>query len=145
MKTCNECKTSKNLDQFNKNKARKDGYSNVCRECMKIFRKRHYDQNSQKVYGEVKARRKDLLDRVWQYKCEHPCVDCGESNAIMLEFDHIPERTAKEFNISAAIQRGFSWDRILQEIQKCEVVCANHHRVRTHTRGGWVRNITVRL
>lgn len=142
MKTCHNCKTEKPLSEFNKNKAKKDGLSATCRECMKTFRKKHYDGNSSKVYKEVRARRQSLMDQVWSYKNNHSCVDCGEDDPRVLEFDHLPEYI-KEFNISAGVQKGFSWDKILKEIEKCEIVCANHHRIRTHDRGKWVRNITI--
>jgi len=59
------------------------------------------------------------------------CVDCGENNHIVLDFDHLKD---KKYNISRMIHDGFSWKAILKEIQKCEVVCANCHRVRTYTR-----------
>ena len=142
MKKCSECKESKSLSLFNKNKAKSDGHANVCRRCMKVLRKNHYLQNKEKVFQAVVDRRQDLRDKLWEYKCAHPCVDCGETDARMLEFDHLPEHT-KEFNISEMIARGFSWSKVIKEIEKCEVVCANHHRVRTHMRAGWARNVMI--
>jgi hypothetical protein len=49
----------------------------------------------------------------------------------MLDFDHIKD---KKYNISRMIHDGFSWKAIKKEVEKCEVVCANCHRVRTHYR-----------
>jgi hypothetical protein len=49
----------------------------------------------------------------------------------MLDFDHLKD---KKYNISRMIHDGFSWAAIKKEIAKCEVVCANCHRVRTHNR-----------
>lgn len=142
MKTCTQCKIDKSLSEFNKNKARKDGHANVCRECMKLLRKDHYLRNKDAVLSAVIARRQTIADEVWKYKNNHPCVDCGESDPRVLEFDHLPE-FEKEFNISKAVLEGYGLERIMAEIEKCEVVCANHHRIRTHVRGGWVRNINV--
>ena len=59
------------------------------------------------------------------------CVDCGENNHIVLDSDHIKD---KKYNISRMVHDGFSWKAILKEIQKCEVVCANCHRIRTYSR-----------
>lgn len=59
------------------------------------------------------------------------CTDCGISNHIVLDFDHIRD---KKYNVSRMIHDGFSWKAILKEIEKCEVVCANCHRIRTHSR-----------
>lgn len=59
------------------------------------------------------------------------CVDCGVNNHIVLDFDHLHD---KKYNISRMIHDGFSWKAIKKEIEKCEVVCANCHRIRTHIR-----------
>ena len=59
------------------------------------------------------------------------CVDCGEKNPIVLDFDHLKN---KKYNISRMIHDGHSWASIKKEIKKCEVVCANCHRIRTHNR-----------
>jgi hypothetical protein len=66
------------------------------------------------------------------YFAEHPCVDCGESDPIVLEFDHLRD---KAFSIGGSLTDR-PWEAILEEIEKCEVVCANCHRRRTaQTRG----------
>jgi hypothetical protein len=59
------------------------------------------------------------------------CVDCGVTNPIVLDFDHLKD---KKYNVSRMIHDGFSWAAIKKEIAKCEVVCANCHRIRTHYR-----------
>ena len=59
------------------------------------------------------------------------CTDCGENNPIVLDFDHIKD---KKYNVSRMIHDGFSWRAIKKEIDKCEVVCANCHRIRTYNR-----------
>jgi hypothetical protein len=72
-----------------------------------------------------------LLD----YFASHPCMDCGETDPVVLEFDHLRD---KRFNIGTAVTR-YGWEAILAEIEKCEVVCANCHRRRTARRRGAVR------
>jgi hypothetical protein len=71
----------------------------------------------------------NLLD----YFLTHPYVDCGESDPVVLEFDHLRD---KSYNVSALL-RAWSWNRVLQEIEKCEVVCANCHKRRTAKQFGW--------
>ena len=66
------------------------------------------------------------------YLEEHPCSDCGEKDVLVLEFDHLEN---KSFNIAAGM-RYRKWDLVLAEIAKCEVVCANCHRRRTARRSG---------
>jgi hypothetical protein len=70
-----------------------------------------------------------------QFLSEHPCVDCGEDDVLVLEFDHMSE---KEFGIANGV-RSRSWDAVLREMEKCEVVCANCHRRRTALRAGFTR------
>jgi protein-arginine kinase activator protein McsA len=73
--------------------------------------------------------------RKWveQYKIDNSvCADCGISYPpYVLDFDHLRD---KEFGISRAIQMGKSLDKIVKEIEKCEIVCSNCHRQRTHDR-----------
>jgi L-lysine 2,3-aminomutase len=69
--------------------------------------------------------------RLAEIKQTSGCADCGEKNHIVLDFDHLRD---KKYNVSRMIHDGFSWKAILKEIKKCEVVCANCHRIRTHNR-----------
>jgi hypothetical protein len=64
-----------------------------------------------------------------------PCADCGgEFPAVCMDFDHRDPST-KSFTISA--NKTVSWEKLLAEIAKCDVVCANCHRLRSAVRGGW--------
>ena len=72
---------------------------------------------------------------VVSYLRENPCADCGETDPVVLEFDHLRD---KRFSISEGLQ-GRNWQSVLDEIAKCEVVCANCHRRRTARRGGFAR------
>lgn len=59
-----------------------------------------------------------------------PCTDClGSFPVIVMQFDHV--RGDKDQNIADTIRRGWSLTRIRKEIDKCEVVCANCHAIRT--------------
>ena len=69
--------------------------------------------------------------RLSEIKEASGCTDCGVTNPIVLDFDHLKD---KKYNISRMIHDGFSWAAIKKEIAKCEVVCANCHRIRTHYR-----------
>lgn len=70
-----------------------------------------------------------------EYLLTHPCVDCGETDIIVLEFDHRPG-TTKRFNIGAHGQRNFSLSSVREEVGKCDVRCANCHRRATYKRAG---------
>ena len=68
---------------------------------------------------------------VTDYLVEHPCIDCGESDIVVLEFDHRDPST-KKFNVADGARRGFSSTSVKAEIEKCDVRCANCHRRKTH-------------
>lgn len=67
-----------------------------------------------------------------EYKEVHPCVDCGEKDWFILEFDHPNDN--KRANVSD--MRGLSITTIKDEIAKCDVVCPNCHKRRTYSRNG---------
>lgn len=63
------------------------------------------------------------------------CVECGENDLRVLDFDHV--RGKKEGNISVMVGYGVSWERIGAELAKCEIRCANCHRKSTAAQFGW--------
>lgn len=66
-------------------------------------------------------------------KTESGCVDCGYNESpYALQFDHIYNN--KKENVSNLIRSDYSWKTIKEEIEKCEIVCANCHAIRTHNR-----------
>lgn len=86
--------------------------------------------------GSVMCARRRSAQRV-QYLAElklaKGCMDCGyRLHHVALDFDHRDGET-KEFTIAQAIGT-CKWERILKEVEKCDVVCANCHRIRTHIR-----------
>lgn len=99
------------------------------RELSKAYKKNHPEERAAR-HAQIRENRAFIT----QYKLERGCVDCGYSaHAAALDFDHMPG-TAKLFSIG---QTGATCARakLLAEIAKCEVVCANCHRIRTVSRG----------
>lgn len=111
------------------------------REKQREASRRHYAKHRDKVIAKAKAYSKAAKSRVRAYINAHlganPCVDCGETDIVVLEFDHVGEAGTKHFNISDATRLGYSMDKVIAEIAKCEVRCANCHRKKTYERGGW--------
>lgn len=138
-KTCSNCKDTKPLEEFPPSKGVPNGHSR-CRPC-----KQEYDRNYHKVRPKVnKARKQELQTArvhelrkfIWNYKLTHPCIDCGNTNPIVLEFDHI-DGTSKENNVCTMVGNGYKLERIVAEIEKCVVRCANCHRIKTYSQFGW--------
>lgn len=92
--------------------------------------KKNKHLHRQRVSNNRKQRRAYLRQCRDNYLQHHPCVDCGNSDIRVLEFDHV-RRTKKE-NIANMLQREVAWNTILKEISKCDVRCANCHRIKHH-------------
>lgn len=96
-------------------------------------------KNKEDLYAKQLEHRTKNRERLFAYLLCHPCVDCGEDDPVVLEFDHVNEQ--KSFNIGRAVSGSHrSWAKILAEIEKCEVRCANCHRKRTSQQFGWYRH-----
>lgn len=76
---------------------------------------------------------------IWSYLTKHPCVDCGETDSIVLEFDHI---SSKNNDIASLIRMG-ALEQAKEEIKKCQVRCANCHRRITAIRAGWTKKFAL--
>lgn len=73
---------------------------------------------------------------VYNYLKEHPCVTCGESDPVVLEFDHL-DPTTKVSTVSHLMLKG-SLDELITEIKKCQVLCANCHKRKTARDRNWI-------
>jgi hypothetical protein len=119
----------------------------MCRPCHAAYHREHYLANKQR-YVDQARKRKQVLRRertafLLDFFSTHPCIDCGESDPVVLEFDHL-DADGKQFDIGNALSYR-AWRSILQEIAKCEVVCANCHRRRTAGRRGSIRFLMSKL
>lgn len=110
-----------------------------CRPCRAKYRRAHYERNKgdyvARAKVEMQMKREDSLIMVWEYLRGHPCVDCGETDIISLEFDHMDPRH-KRLEIGSMVGH-YSSAKIIAEMQKCEVRCANCHRKRTAVQRAW--------
>ena len=84
----------------------------------------------------IRTVRKFLFD--W-YK-NSSCVDCGETDPIVLQSDHVGE---KSFAIANAAGSGFSIERLKNELNKCVTRCANCHMRKTANDLGWYKDLSM--
>ncbi|MEW6125870.1 MAG: hypothetical protein AB1757_02305 [Acidobacteriota bacterium] len=140
MKRCSTCKIEKSLDEFGWKNKGKTKRRSVCRECMRIFIKNHYYKNIsyyiEKAKRQTQATRKKNYEKLLAYLLSPPCVDCGETDPIVLEFDHL-QKESKLSEVSRLISDLRPWRIIEVEINKREVRCANCHRRKTAIEQNW--------
>jgi hypothetical protein len=96
------------------------------------MRRNHYEKHKHKIIKQVRNRKEELHEWVDSLKKGQLCLDCGRTDIpFLMDYDHLDN---KEFSISFAWMNGYSKERILEEIAKCELVCCRCHRIRTHAR-----------
>ena len=136
MKTCSRCGESKVLDEFNKNKSKPDGLSHHCKDCRKYYNVKYYEGTKVKYKPSRDAARnackKRNRDWLKQYLQIHSCVDCGNTDIRVLEFDHRGDD--KVCDVSRLMASGL--DKLKAEVLKCDVRCKNCHAIKTYERLG---------
>src|ERR1041385_343252 len=128
-KFCRLCQRQKKINEFAWKIKIKNLRQSYCKDCQNIRSKEHYQKN-QKIYiAKARKRNKFVLAQiqryVWEYLSKHSCIDCGESDIVVLEFDH---QGNKRHLLSEIIKERSSLLRVKQEIEKCVVRCANCHK-----------------
>ncbi len=141
VRKCYRCGKSKPVDDFAWRRKQKGQRDSFCRPCRSAYGREHCEANRQRYIDRAAIVKRRLTRERTLYLIEffktHPCIDCGEEDPIVLEFDHLRD---KSFAIGPALSRK-SWDNILEEMKKCEVVCANCHCRRTARRRGALRAV----
>ena len=133
MKTCVRCNEEKPFTAFPPNNKRGVGYHARCRSCVTEALKEWKTAHPGWEKIRQQKRRDSRRDILIEHLLAHPCVDCGEKNLKVLEFDHIKERGEKSFAI-AEFAGNFGIETLHKEIAKCDIRCANCHRKKTAER-----------
>ena len=127
VKVCNKCNKEYPIEMFYMDRTR---VRLQCKSCNLAYRREYYKNNPHAYeYKKEKQhkRRFGNAKLLYKYKLEHPCIKCGETDPIVLEFDH-RDPSKKCFNITRGCADGKNFDLVLEEISKCDVLCANCHR-----------------
>jgi hypothetical protein len=96
------------------------------------YSKTNYELYREKYITNSINRKKDIKKKFVEYKKDLQCKDCGNKDFRVLDFDHI--NNDKDDNVGNLVNMGCCWNTIMKEINKCEVVCSNCHRIRTYER-----------
>jgi hypothetical protein len=131
MKACRRCGKTKPLADFHRHS--RHGHQAWCKPCRAAYAAAHYQTNKARRYAH--NRRRQLEFRKWYIglKSGRPCADCGEVfHPAAMQWDHLPG-SEKAGSLGDLVRHG-NRRLILQEIEKCELVCANCHAVRSAMR-----------
>jgi hypothetical protein len=110
----------------------------------KQYLRDYYFRNKEKYRGKTVNKERALVSKkkniarnriyVQEYKTTHPCADCDLFfHPWVMEFDHL-DSDVKSFGLGSGVGDGYSLQRLQKEMDKCELVCANCHRMRTWKR-----------
>lgn len=125
MKVCPKCKEEKKLDDFGNLKSSKDGKQRICKKCTKIAQNKHYlsyKEDFIRKSTESRIKKTNWLNSV---KEKEGCKKCGENRFYCLEHHHLDSKS-KIKNVSELVKK-FSFNKALEEIEKCIVLCKNCH------------------
>ena len=142
---CCRCHQVKDIAEFSFKDQTRGIRHSYCRACHKAWNRGYYERNRATYIGT--ARRNNAvykaqnLGRLIDYLLAHPCVDCGETDPLVLDFDH-RDRSTKRMAVSNLL-RYAAWAPLEAETAKCDVRCANCHRRRTARQLGWAK-LTLR-
>lgn len=158
MKLCKECNLEKEEENFRLiygRKRKKQYIRHVCKKCesnitngpRKEYRKNYNAKNKEKKNNRTLCVKTEVRNIINQLK-SFPCKDCGNIfPPVAMDFDHINNNNNnnKKYTIGRMLSSAYKIDLILNEIAKCELVCACCHRIRTLDRRGKIKNIKTRL
>jgi hypothetical protein len=144
LKTCTKCKSQKPIAEFSFRKRSVGQRCSWCQPCMRAHNMQRYYKHHEYYrahHKELTGKSRNLkAKRVFKYLLEHACVDCGETDPIVLEFDH-RDGEEKDRTVAELVSDNCGWAKILAEIEKCDVRCANCHRRKTAIRHGYSRTL----
>lgn len=140
-KTCTGCGLERPIGEFPIKNKKSGRRGTRCRACRSAYGKLHYQNNRDRYCARPRAPRREQREPYWAwvmtFLASHPCVDCGETDRIVLQFDH-RDGTTKVDAVGTMLNRE-SWGALLNEIAKCDVRCANCHRLRTAQQFDWAK------
>lgn len=142
-KLCPGCGEIKAHTEFSKRSDRPHLYKSRCKQCHRDYaNRRNADETIRaRRIADNEAKRELTRAYVYEYLTTHPCADCGADDWRVLEFDHV--RGEKWKNICDIMAQPLQV--VIDEIAKCDSVCANCHKIRTFNRAGtWRSNYEIK-
>jgi len=139
-RVCPWCGRAKTAHEFHWRDEKAGERQTVCGGCFTAYRREHYRLNREAYIARnrrlLRQRGQRWSRRLWAYLVAHACVDCGEADPILLEFDH-KDPSTKRAVVGSLARGGYPWATVEAELNKCEIRCANCHRRRTAVQFDW--------
>ena len=134
-KTCSKCREDKELTEFS------NGSGTYCKPCFRTWRQlnraKHKSDPNWKNRDKPQSKQSRLIRRQWliNYLEDKACKTCGESDPVVLEFNHINPKD-KFKGVGELVHQG-TLDQLMTEVDKCEILCANCHKRVTAKQLNW--------
>ena len=129
VKVCGQCRQELPLEAFNRLGG---GTQHWCRDCFREYFRRRGDKHRAQSASARRSRVAAARRFIRHFLAEHPCVDCGDGDPRVLDFDHVGEKRGQisrmVWNVSLAT--------LVAEMAECEIRCCNCHRRATASRRG---------
>ena len=138
MKICTECKKELDISNFSsrgrKGKNKKLTLHPKCKPCRcKVESKLYHNNSKRKEKTKETAKKHHIVYRtrnfnyIKDYKADKGCQKCGENDYVALDAHHI-DPTIKKHNLSILAKSSFSLEVVIEELNKCIILCSNCHR-----------------
>ena len=116
------------ISMFSSRDKSKESFSSNCKDCHRSYHKEWYHKNKKSRIKQIAEREIFVREKLKEHKKALCCLRCGENHPATLDFHH-REPNKKEMPVSLMAKNGKSFKTILREIEKCDVLCANCHRI----------------
>jgi hypothetical protein len=146
-KKCSACEKIKNVSEFSiqriTKKTHQVRYLAYCKDCRTgKGLKWYHDKTIAEKRGQFKPsnqkQRQKIIQQLHDFLSDKSCVDCHEGDSMVLQFHHL-ERNSKNIPVFILASRCRNWERVLKEIKKCVILCANCHIRRHAKEDDWFR------
>lgn len=143
-KTCITCGKTKPEKEFDLKSKESSKRRSKCKSCQLEYQRQHYKKNKD-VYKQNSKKQREKnkainYENLMVYLKDHPCVDCGENDPVVLTFDHV--KGEKKDHVGRMLSTR-CWKQVEKEIAKCVVRCANCHMRKTAKQRGWRKSIAL--
>lgn len=130
-KKCIKCFKTKNVTEFPWRDKKKGTLRGHCFECQRQYGRNHYVNNKKYYKDRNDEKRENNCKKMMKHLSNNPCIDCGEKDIVVLQFDH--NIGDKRSEVTKLVWGLYSWDTVKKEIDKCVVRCSNCH-IKRHAR-----------